>query len=52
MDEEDDDNNPEIPRSIITKINNTQQLVDAEVSQYRAERKLNRIVAGVVHYCG
>ena len=42
-----DDDNANIPRPIIAKINNTQQLVDAEISQYRAEKKLNRIVAGV-----
>ena len=37
-----------IPSPIIAEINNTQQLVDAEISKYRAERKLNRIVAGEV----
>ena len=42
-----DNDNANIPRPIIAKINNTQQLVDAEISQYRAEKKLNRIVAGV-----
>ena len=52
MDVEDDDNNPEIPRSLIAKINITQQLVDAEISQYRAERKLNRIYAGILHSYG
>ena len=42
----DDDDNADIPCPIISEINNTQQLVDAEISQYQAERKLNRIVAG------
>ena len=46
MDVDDDDDNVDIPRPTIADINNTQQLVDAEISQYRAERKLNKIVAG------
>ena len=48
MDVDDDDDNVNISCPIIAEINNTQLFVDAEISQYRAERKLNRIVAGVV----
>ena len=48
MDVDNDDDNADILCPIFAEINNTQQLVDAEISQYRAERKLNRIVAGVV----
>ena len=48
VDDDDDDDNTNIPHPLIAKINNTQQLVDAEISQYRPESKLNRIVAGEV----
>ena len=34
MDVDDDDDNPDIPRPIIAEINNTQQSIDAEISQY------------------
>ena len=49
MNVNDDDN---IPRPIFAEINNTQQLVGAEILQYRPERKLNRIVAVVVRSNG